>query len=77
MTICFYRTKCLGGVEGRDLIVTNWVSEEAARAAALEDTWNEDYTLYIVQFIFASNGQLIEDEARLEKIPCGRDRLRG
>lgn len=77
MVINFYRTTSWGGMEGRDLEISNWVSERAAREAALSDTWNEDYTLYLVTLTITSNGRIIEDEQKLEKIPSGREFLRG
>lgn len=73
MVINFYRTKSWGGMEGRDLEISNWISETAAREAALNDIWNEDYTLYLVTLTITSSGRIIEDEQRLEKIPCGRE----
>jgi len=67
----FYRTFSRGGIDGRDLKIDNWVTEEAAREAALKDTWNSDYTLYRVQLIFESNGRITEKQTKIGDIPCG------
>lgn len=64
-------------MDGRERVVTDWVSESAAREAALKNTWNSDYTLYIVTLMLTHNGQIIEDEQMIEDIPCGRERARG
>lgn len=77
MVIDFFRTKSWGGMELRDLKISDWISEEAAREAALADSWNINYTLYIVTLKIMTNGLIIEDEQMLEKIPCGREMARG
>lgn len=71
MTI--YRTTNYGGVEGRDLITRNYISEEAATKAAKKDTWGNSYKLYKVDYMVDEEGRITEKETFLKKLKSGRD----
>lgn len=72
MTI--YRTRAWGGMELRDMVVTDWVTEEAAREAAKKNDWNYGYVLYKVEYTVEANGRIVEIETRLGEIEGGRHR---
>lgn len=63
-----YKTVSLGGMEGRDREVRYFSTEEAARENALNDTWNDNFTLYEISFKDNDKGV----ERRIGNIESGR-----
>lgn len=73
MTI--YRTRNWGGMEGRDIIVKNYISEETAIAGAKKDTWGNGYELYKVEYVVKDDGRIEEEETYIKNLKSGRDDL--
>lgn len=72
--IYYFRTYSWGGMEGRTQVIRNFETIELAKEDAINDTWNEAFTLYEIKLTF--NGRVVENERFLEKIACGRDLAR-
>lgn len=70
-TITYFKTRSWGGMEGRDIDVRKFETEELAREDALKETWNDGFTLYKVEMVF--NGTITETETKIGNIECGRD----
>ena len=68
----YFKTYSMGGTEGRDLEKATFLTEELARKDALNDNWNDDYTLYKVEIIANENGTIEERETKIADIACGR-----
>lgn len=70
-TVTFYMTESFGGMEGRDLEERKFKTEGLARLNALNDTWNERFTLYKVTMTF--DGAINEKKELIGEIKSGRD----
>ena len=64
--IYYFRTYSWGGMEGRTQVIRNFETIELAKEDAINDTWNEAFTLYEIKLTF--NGRVVENERFLEKI---------
>ena len=73
-TITTFKTISYGGMEGRTLVERQFETEDMARANAMEDDWNEGFTLYETTMVV--DGHVTTTETLIGEIPCGRDTLR-
>ena len=68
-----YMTTSRGGMEGKDLEKSYFISEQAARANALENDWNTHYQLHKMEIEITEKGQIRVNDIFLGNIPSGRD----
>ena len=73
-TITTFKTTSYGGMEGRTLVERQFETEDMARANAMENWWDEGFTLYETTMVV--DGHVTITETLIGEIPCGRDALR-